>query len=295
MTTKQMDFAIELSRTLNFRHAAENLFISQPTLTYQIQLLEDELGFALFYRSGKGAELTPAGEQFCTTLTRIRQEIINAVESGRNFSSRYTDSISISLPMRSVIYFLPQIMKQFAQEYPQVAINVKYIYGNDRIDSFLRGEEDLVFGLIETLNRIPYTVIHPLFDSRVYLVVTKEDPLATLEKATPKDLKGRTLMVGGGSPAALQKAQAKVIETVHVDTFNSKDHVTSLTNIAAGIGVCLSPGFCNDHTGEFVWIPFDTEDTMKCVLGYHKEDKRACMRRFLEIADSFYQMAAIQL
>lgn len=295
MTTKQMDCAIELSRTLNFRHAAENLFISQPTLTYQIQLLEDELGFALFYRSGKGAELTPAGEQFCTNLTRIRQDIINAVESGRNFSSRFTDSLSISLPMRSVIYFLPQIMQQFAQEFPQVAVNVKYIYGNDRIDSFLRGEEDLVFGLSETFSRIPHISIHPLFDSRVYLVATKEDPLASLETVTPKDLEGRTLLVGGGSPSVLQKAQEKVIDTVHVDTMNSKDHATSLTCIAAGIGVCLSPGFCNDHTGEFAWVPFDTEDTMKCVLGYHKEDKRESTRRFMEIADSFYRMAAIQL
>lgn len=295
MTLKQINCAIELARTLNFRKASENLYISQPSLSYQIRTLEEEIGFELFYRSGKGATLTPAGEQFCGNLTHIRDEITRAIESGRNFSSRYKESLSLSVPMRSAIYFLPHIMKQFQTEFPHVALNIRYIYGNERIDTFLRGEEDLIFGLKETLCRIPHISIHPLFESHIYLVVQKEDPLASLEIVMPKDLDGRRLMIGGGSPTELQKVQQMVINSVSVDTFNSADHTTTLTNIAAGNGICLSPGFCNDHTGEFVWIPFDTEETMNCVIGSHKEDKREITKRFLEIADEFYQMAAIQL
>ena len=83
MTTKQMDCALELSATLNFSRAAEHLFISQPSLTYQIQCLEDEIGFRLFQRSGKGAALTPAGARFCGELRRIRAEIKAAVEQGQ--------------------------------------------------------------------------------------------------------------------------------------------------------------------------------------------------------------------
>ena len=61
MTTKQIDCCIELAHTLNFSRAAENMFVSQPTLTYQIRLLEEEVGFPIFERSGKGVALTPAG------------------------------------------------------------------------------------------------------------------------------------------------------------------------------------------------------------------------------------------
>ena len=43
MNTKQIDYCIELAHTLNFGRAAENMFVSQPTLTYQIKLLEDEV------------------------------------------------------------------------------------------------------------------------------------------------------------------------------------------------------------------------------------------------------------
>jgi len=58
MTTKQIDYCIELARTLNFSRAADNMFVSQPTFSYQIRLLEDEIGFTIFERSGKGASLT---------------------------------------------------------------------------------------------------------------------------------------------------------------------------------------------------------------------------------------------
>lgn len=61
MNSRQINSALELARTLNFNQAAENLFISQPTLSYHIKTLEEEVGIKLFERSGKGAVLTPGG------------------------------------------------------------------------------------------------------------------------------------------------------------------------------------------------------------------------------------------
>ena len=52
MTTKQIDYCIELAHTLNFSRAADNLFVSQPTFSYQIKLLEEEVSFTIFERSG---------------------------------------------------------------------------------------------------------------------------------------------------------------------------------------------------------------------------------------------------
>ena len=85
MNTKQIDYALELAQVKNFNRAAENLFISQPSLSYQIQALESEIGLALFLRSGRGAEVTPAGEQFFQTLRNIREELKAAIEQGQNF------------------------------------------------------------------------------------------------------------------------------------------------------------------------------------------------------------------
>ena len=103
MTTKQIDYCIELAHTLNFSKAAENCFASQPTFSYQMNLLENEVGFRIFDRTGKGAALTPAGEQFVSYLTNMREEMKRAIEQGQNFSAKYTDNITISMMVRQAI------------------------------------------------------------------------------------------------------------------------------------------------------------------------------------------------
>ena len=95
-------------------------------------------------------------------------------------------------------------------------------------------------------------------------------------------------MVGGGSPPVLRSVQQRVIRDTKISYFNSHDHDTTLTNVAAGRGVCLAPGFLNDHTGEFAWIPFDCPETIPCVLCTHKTEKRSSVNTFIDILQELY-------
>lgn len=291
MTTKQIDYCIELARTQNFSRAAENLFVSQPTFSYQIRLLEEEIGFAVFVRSGKGAALTPAGAQFVSFLSGMREDLKRAVEQGQNFSARYKDSISISLTVRQAVFFLPEAMRLFAESSPDVQIVSKFQYENG-IDDFLKGKTDILFALKEQTKQLPNTAVHDLFESRIYLIARRDDPLTDKNRITESDLYGRALMVGGGSPAALKAVQHRLIASGKIDYFNSADHDTTLTNVAAGRGVCLAPGFLNDHSGQFAWIPFDCAESFSCVLCTHREDKRQTLASFLRILKTLYAEAA---
>ena len=259
MTTKQIDYCIELAHTLNFSRAAENMFVSQPTFSYQIRLLEEEIGFTIFDRNGKGASLTPAGSQFVTYLTGMRQEMKRAIEQGQNFSAKYKDNITISLMVRQAVYFLPEAMRLFEEREPGVQITPMFQYENG-MESFLKNEADILFALKEEARQIPGIAAHSLFESRIYLIAGQDDPLAANNPITEEDLYGRTLMVGGGSPPALRSVQQRLIATGKIDYFNSADHDTTLTNVAAKRGVCLAPGFLNDHSGQFAWIPFDCKE-----------------------------------
>ena len=287
MTTKQIDYCIELARTLNFSRAADTLFVSQPTISYQIRLLEEEIGFPIFERSGKGAVPTPAGAQFVSFLTGMREDLKRAVEQGQNFSAKYRDSISVSLMLRQALYFLPEAMRLFAESHPQVQIAPVFQYTGG-MDSFLRREVDLVFALKEQTRQIPGVRVHELFESRVYLIARRDDPLAGQDRISEADLRGRTLMVGGGSPPALKAVQHRLISTGKLSYFNSADHDTTLTNVAAGRGVCLAPGFLNDHSGQFAWIPFDCEERFSCVLCSHRDDNRPDLQAFLDTLRALY-------
>ena len=290
MTTKQIDYCIELAHTLNFSRGAENMFVSQPTFSYQIRLLEEEIGFAIFERSGKGAALTPAGAQFVSFLAGMREDLKRAIEQGQNFSAKYKDRITITQMVRQAIYFLPEAIRLFEEKEPDVQIEPVFQYENG-IESFLRKESDICFALKEQTRQVPGIKVHPLFESRIYLIAQRDDPLAEKNLITEPDLYGRTLMVGGGSPPALKAVQNRLIASGKVQYFNSADHDTTLTNVAAGRGICLAPGFLNDHSGQFAWIPFDCKESFSCVLCTHKDDSRKSLALFLEILRGLYEKA----
>ena len=290
MTTKQIDYCIEAARTLNFSRAADNLFVSQPTFSYQIRLLEEEIGFPIFERNGKGAVLTPAGAQFVSFLTGLRQDLGRAIEQGQNFSAKYKDSISVCMMVRQALYFLPEAMKLFEESCPDVQIAPIFRYENS-MEAFLRNDADIVFALKEQTRQVAGIEIHDLFESRIYLIAGRDDPLAGRNLITEEDLYGRTLMIGGGSPPALRTVQHRLISSGKINCFNSADHDTTLTNVAAGRGVCLAPGFLNDHSGQFAWIPFDCPESFSCVLCTHREDQRESLKTFLSILKKLYRDA----
>ena len=272
------------------RPAADNMFVSQPTFSYQIRLLEEEIGFAVFERSGKGAALTPAGAQFVSFLAGMREDLKRAIEQGQNFSAKYQDSISIGLMVWQAVYFLPEAIRLFAETEPNVQITPVFRYENS-MEAFLRNETDMVFALKEQTRQVPGIQVHDLFESRIYLIANRDDPLADKNLIREEDLYGRTLMVGGGSPQALRAVQHRLIGSGKIHYFNSADHDTTRINVAAGRGVCLAPGFLNDHSGQFAWIPFDCTESFSCVLCTHKEDNRPSLKAFLDVLKGLYRDA----
>ena len=290
MNAKQIDYCIELAHTLNFSRAADNMFVSQPTLSYQIRLLEEEIGFPIFERSGKGAAVTPAGAQFVEHLTRMREEMKRAIEQGQNFSAKYKDDISISLMVRQAVYFLPEAIRLLAEVHPHIQVTPKFQYEGG-MESFLKNESDILFTLEEYTRHIPGISVHKLFTSRIYLIANKDDPLAKKNLITERDLEGRTLMVGGGSPAALRSVQQRLIVSGKIQYFNSPDHDTTQVNVASGKGICLAPGFLNDHGKQFAWIPFDCKESFSCVLCTHKSDQRKSLQDFIDILTGIYRNA----
>jgi len=290
MNTKQIDYCIELAKTQNFSRGAENMFVSQPTFSYQIRLLEEEIGFSIFERNGKGATLTPAGQQFVSCLVNMREEMKRAIEQGQNFSAKYNDNISIVMSVRQALYFLPEAIRVFEEEMPGVQITPMFNYGHG-LELFLKNEADIFLALSEQTKHIPGINIHKLFESRIYLIAGKNDPLASKDIITEEDIYGRTLMVGGGSPDALRVVQQRLISSGKIRYFNSPDHDSTLTNVAAGKGICLAPGFLNDHSGQFAWIPYDCEECFHLVLCTHKTDSRKSLIYFITVLQKLYSDA----
>lgn len=287
MNTKQIDAVLELAKTLNFNRAAEKLCVSQPTLSYEIKELENEVGFKIFDRSGKGAILTPAGSQFCQALHNIREQLKSAVEQGQNFSTKYSEDISIGIPVRSMLTHLPQVMIEFEKKYSDVSVSPQFI-GFYNSDDFLTNKLDILIAMDFEVKHIPDIKIHPLYECGISLVMRDDDELSANKIIHQEDLYGRTLMVGGGSPPALQRVQQRMIHTQKISYFNSANHDTTLTNVMAKKGVCLSPDFFNEDTNGFKRIPFSCPEKFKIVLCAHTNDKRESLAYFIKLLKKSY-------
>ncbi len=294
MNTKQIDYILQIIETQNFNKAAENLFISQPTLSYQIKLVENEIGFPIFNRNGKGVTLTPAGEQFVITLKEIRFQLKNAIEMGQNFSSTYSENIRICMPTRSTLILLPEAIKAFNKKYPTITVTPIFdLYHG--IDLFMKGDVDILFINEDDVRHIPDINITPIYRCHYYFVCNNNDPYASKKIIHEDDLKDRTLLVNGGSGKMLRKIQQRVISHTGCKYFNSENHDTTLTYIASNKAIVISPGSLNDHTGAFTWIPFDCKESFNYSIITHTNDTRWSLNNFIETIKETYKKTKLPL
>ncbi|WP_199909947.1 cidABC operon transcriptional activator CidR [Paenibacillus sp. CAA11] len=124
MDIRQLQYLVEVARLKSFTKAAESLFITQPTISKTIRLMEEELGVQLFDRLGKRIELTDAGkiivEQAHTILTSF-QNLSAELDDLRNLKRGH---IRIGLPPMVGSSFFPKVIGQFHQRYPDITIQL---------------------------------------------------------------------------------------------------------------------------------------------------------------------------
>ena len=110
---------------LNITAAAEKLHTSQPGVSKQIKLLEDELGFQIFVRDGRNlSRVTPAGQQVIDRAVRILREVQNIKRLSDEFKDEARGSLSIATTHTQARYVLPDVIKQFRDQYPEVRLHL---------------------------------------------------------------------------------------------------------------------------------------------------------------------------
>jgi len=145
MNIQQLRYVFEVVRHgLNVSEAAEALFTSQPGVSKQIRLLEDELGVEIFVRHGKRlVEITEPGRQVLMIAERMLLDVDNLRQVGAEFSNEASGSLSIATTHTQARYALPQVIRAFVARYPNVRLSLHQ--GNPRqvCEYVLSGEADI--------------------------------------------------------------------------------------------------------------------------------------------------------
>ncbi|MCB1870790.1 MAG: LysR family transcriptional regulator, partial [Gammaproteobacteria bacterium] len=126
MKLQQLKFLLAVAQSdLNITAAAERLFTSQPGISKQIRLLEEELGVRIFERSGRQlSSITPAGKAIIGRVEKVLDDVDAIRDAARQFSSPDNGSLSIATTHTQARYVLPPVIKAFRSLYPGVQLQM---------------------------------------------------------------------------------------------------------------------------------------------------------------------------
>lgn len=166
---QQIDYFLTVAESLNFTDASRLLYISQPALSKQINVMEKELGFPLFVRSRRHVALTPEGASLYRDWSALCRQMEESIRTAKAINSTSCGSLSIGCSDTfDYSDILPHIVREYTKTYPQITVNIES-------HSFKTLREGLVnddFDLILT----PYFEVNGLSD--VHWLRLKEIPLS---------------------------------------------------------------------------------------------------------------------
>ena len=211
MKIELMQEFIELARVKNYSRAAENLFISQSTLSKHVAAIEDELGVHLLKHDYRGVELTDMGIYALDVFTQITgaydmlklraSEVAGGLHGELRFGVPYYATRTIASP----------ILKKFNELYP--AINVTITSGQPDLlhELLLEGKIDIALNMycrtMEVPNGTSFDIVELMRDKQVFLC-SKDNSLANIESISIDALEGKTIRCFESGPLSSAFAQA---------------------------------------------------------------------------------------
>ena len=148
ITLVQIEYFLALARYLNFTEAAKNLYISQPSLSKQIALLESSIGVELFYRNKRDVRLTASGVVLLREVGGVIEIIESSIEKSKN--TNLGDNITLVIGCLDGIdssKLLIPFIKRFREKYPTINIVLKKYSFKMLREKLINGSLDIAFTL----------------------------------------------------------------------------------------------------------------------------------------------------
>tara|TARA_E500000331_G_scaffold265932_2_gene257193 strand:- start:176 stop:1150 length:975 start_codon:yes stop_codon:yes gene_type:complete len=242
MKLQQLKYIWEVAHhDLNVSATAQSLFTSQPGISKQIRLLEDELGVEIFARSGKHlTHVTPVGETIIERAGDILRKVESIKQVAQEYSSERTGSLSVATTHTQARYALPEVISEFIRRYPDVALHMHQGSPVQIAEMAANGQVDFAIAT-EGLDLFGDLVMLPCYDWNRSIVVPKEHALIKLEHLTLEEVAKYpivTYVFGFTGRSKLDDAFSSVgVEPKVVFTATDADVIKTYVRLGLGIGI----------------------------------------------------------
>lgn len=189
MKLQQLRYIWEVAHhDLNVSATAQSLYTSQPGISKQIRLLEDELGVEVFSRSGKHlTRITPAGEAILRTAGEILRKVESIKQVAQEFSDERKGNLSIATTHTQARYVLPKVIAKFIDEYPDVSLQLNQ--GTPMQISEMAADGSVDFAIAtEAMDLFSDLIMLPCYNWNRCILVPKNHPLCALSELAISDV-----------------------------------------------------------------------------------------------------------
>lgn len=257
MKLQQLRYIWEVAHhDLNVSATAQSLFTSQPGISKQIRLLEDELGVEVFARSGKHlTRITPGGE----TIIREAGEILRRVEGikkiAQEFSNQRKGDLSIATTHTQARYALPPIIRGFIDAYPEVSLHMHQGTPMQISEMAANGAVDFAIAT-EALELFNDLIMMPCYRWNRSIIVPRDHPLTRCQPLTLEAVAEYSIVTyvfGFTGRSRLDEAfQSRGLSPKVVFTAADADVIKTYVRLGLGVGIIASMAFDEKTDGDLV-------------------------------------------
>lgn len=242
MKLQQLRYIWEVAHhDLNVSATAQSLYTSQPGISKQIRLLEDELGVEIFSRSGKHlTRITPAGEAILKTAGEILRKVESIKQVAQEFSNEKKGSLSLATTHTQARYALPSVIKTFIERYPDVSLHMHQ--GTPMQISEMAADGTVDFAIAtEALELFSDLIMMPCYRWNRCIVVPRDHPLCQVSELTLEEVAKHpivTYVFGFTGRSKLDEAFIdKGLAPKVVFTAADADVIKTYVRLGLGIGI----------------------------------------------------------
>ena len=262
MKLQQLRYIWEVAHhDLNVSATAAELFTSQPGISKQIRMLEDELGVEIFARSGKHlTRITPAGESIIREAGEILRRADGIKRIAQEFSDQNRGELRIATTHTQARYALPKLIREFMAEYPEVTLHMNQGTPWQISEMAANGVVDFAI-CTEALDQFHDLIMMPGYRWNRCAVVPKDHPLAELKTLTLEELAKYPLVTyvqGFTGRSRLDQAFESVGLTPKV-VFTASDADVIKTYVRLGLGVGIVAHMAHDPEVDTDLVALDAQ------------------------------------
>ena len=257
MKLHQLRYLNEVAKQgLSVTSAADALFTSQPGVSKQIQLFEEELGLQIFQRNGKRLiGITEPGEKILSLAAKVIRDIDNIKRVGDEFSNVETGTLTIATTHTQARYKLPAAVKVFMSQFPKVKLNIHQGNPSQVAAQVASGEADIGIAT-ESISGEESLLCLPCYQWNRCVVVPRDHPLLsdtplTLAKLAAYPLITYDFAFTGGTLVSKIFSDAGLTPNVVLTAIDA-DVIKTYVNLGLGVGLLANMAYDPERDGHLV-------------------------------------------